>query len=369
MDAVESLMRIMLAHADVYLPIWGFSLFSIMRSFLQGCGLPTSCILYLMAPQGYGKTTAAKRLCQLFNDSNGMIADVYDAGSSAASIRNILMQARDRSVLFDDVFIGTNKVKQRERRDTAATLLRFAANETPLTKMVGTHEMSVSCAASLIVTGEIPLEASSDVTRCIIVRIPAPLTDTTDELRNVAATAMQGFLDWFAARYTEFHSKIQNDFNTFLIKRGSNREIRVQKSLFELHWLLCRFFEFSIDVGAVHSEDYKTLLPYAKQALAEVYRNIQRELYRINKRPPTLADAIVTGIRRKSLKRYEHCGCVCIRTDELTRYLRQIFNRSDLTDKQITSVLRQHNLLSLDRSGKSSKKSMASDFFIFQFHD
>lgn len=61
------------------------------------------------------------------------MADVYDAGSTMSAMERALMTTRDRSVLLDDIYIGTNKAKQRERLASAAALLRFAANETKRT--------------------------------------------------------------------------------------------------------------------------------------------------------------------------------------------------------------------------------------------
>lgn len=354
--ATEALLRAMIAHPDVYLPVWGYSLFAVMRSFLKDSGLPTACILYLIAPQGFGKTTVAKRLCQLFDDNSGMMADVYDAGSSVAAMRNVLMQARDRPILFDDVFIGTNKTKQRERRDNAAVLLRFAANETPLTKMHGKHETSVTCAASLIVTGEIPFEARSDVTRCVIVRIAHQLTGDTDKLRAVAATAMRGFLTWFGAHYATARLQIQRDFDGFIAEYRTKNEPRVQKSLFELHWLLGSFFDYAQEIGAIAASARQQLIAAAERALTQVWENIQRELRRIENRPPTLAEAIAVGIRSGTLPAFQHRGCACVRTENLTNYLQQLYRRSDLSDSCVTAALRQSNLLALDNTGKSTKK-------------
>ena len=197
--AVKQLLETFLPHLNVYLPVWAYALFSVCRSFLRDSGLSTACILYLIATQGFGKTATAKALCQLFDDSNGCITDVYDAGRWLSAMERALMTTRDRSVLLDDIYIGTNKAKQRERLASAAALLRFAANETKRTKTQGSKNVSVSCAAGLVVTGEIPMEASSDVTRCILVRIHKKLADPTnpvdlEALRHTAATAMQGFL-------------------------------------------------------------------------------------------------------------------------------------------------------------------------------
>ena len=134
--ATERLMESLWRQAEIYFPIWSYTLFAVCRSFLRENGLPTGCILYLIVPQGFGKTTAAKRLCQLFDDSAGMIADVYDAGSTTTALRDALTDARDRPVLLDDICLSTGSANQRKRHELAAQLVRYAANETPLTKKI-----------------------------------------------------------------------------------------------------------------------------------------------------------------------------------------------------------------------------------------
>lgn len=355
-EAVERLLQSLWRYADIYLPIWGFTLFSISRSFLQDCGLPTACILYLIAPQGFGKTTAARRLCQLFDDDTDMIADVFDAASTPSAMRDALTSARDRPVLLDDICLSTNRTKQRERRDLAAQLVRYAANETPIIKKTVRTASSAMCAASLVVTGEIPFEAKSDITRCIIVRIERQLTGDSDDLRIFAATAMQGFLAWFGCHYKEFRTQIQRDFQQFCEKELGRVEPRVQKSLFELHWLLTRFLDYSIEIGAAARSAKPALIEASEQALKKVWSNIQSELHRIETHPPTLAETISSGIRSQRLFAFRHAGCTCVRTDELVAYLQQVYRRSDLSAHYVTAELRRYNLISIDNSGKSTKK-------------
>lgn len=354
--ATERLMESLWRQAEIYFPIWSYTLFAVCRSFLRENGLPTGCILYLIAPQGFGKTTAAKRLCQLFDDSAGMIADVYDAGSTTTALRDALTDARDRPVLLDDICLSTGSANQRKRRELAAQLVRYAANETPLTKKSGKQSRIQVCAASLVVMGEIPFEARSDVTRCIIVRIQQQMTGDTDELRTAAATALQGFLEWFAARYEMLCIKIRQDFHDFCDKSMCKTEPRVQKNLFILHWLLCRFIEFSADVQAITESSQAVLAKKAAQALGTVWSNIQTELHRIENRPPSVIDAIVTGLQSHKLRVFHHNGCVCVRTSDLTEYLRQVYHPSDINAVKVTFALRKSNLLSLDNSGKSTKK-------------
>ena len=359
--AVEQLIETFMSNPQVYLPVWGYSLFSVCRSFLQDSGLSTACILYLIATQGFGKTATAKALCQLFDDSNGCITDVYDAGSTISAMERALMTTRDRSVLLDDIYIGTNKAKQRERLASAAALLRFAANETKRTKTQGSKNVSVSCAAGLVVTGEIPMEASSDVTRCIIVSIREKLAGSSnpvdlEALRHTAATAMQGFLAWFGESYEEFCSRIKIEMESQLAAVESAPNERVKKSLFELYWLLCRFSDYAEEVGAVSAVVKSEFVRATAQALTEVWHNIAEELRRIENRPKTIMAAIVSGVEQQAFGYSTHKGCICVKLSVLTEYLKKLYERSDLSEQYVAKWLNQCKLLSIDASGKSTKK-------------
>lgn len=359
--AGEQLIRTFEQHPDVYLPVWGYSLFSVCRSFLQDSGLPTACILYMIATQGFGKTATAKALCQLFDDSSGYIADVYDAGSTMSAMERALMTTRDRSVLLDDIYIGTNKAKQRERLASAAALLRFAANETKRTKTRGSKNVSVSCAAGLVVTGEIPLEASSDVTRCIIVRIREKLADSSnpvdlEALRHTAATAMQGFLSWFGERYETFRSRIQRDMDTQLSAVREDPNERVKKSLFELYWLLCRFADYAEEVKAISAVAKSKFVQATAYSLTQVWHNIAEELRRIENCPKTIRAAIISGVEQQAFSYSTHKGCICVKLPALTKYLQELYHRSDLSEQYVAKWLNQCKLLSIDASKKSTKK-------------
>ena len=359
--AVEQLIETFLPNLQVYLPVWAYALFSVCRSFLQDSGLPTACILYLIATQGFGKTATAKALCQLFDDASGCMADVYDAGSTMSAMERALMTTRDRSVLLDDIYIGTNKAKQRERLASAAALLRFAVNETKRTKTRGSKNISVSCAAGLVVTGEIPMEASSDVTRCIIVCIRKKLGGSgnpvdLEAVRHTAATAMQGFLAWFGERYEEFRSRIKIEMESQLAAVKSAPNERVKTSLFELYWLLCRFIDYAEEVGAIPAVAKCKFVQATAYSLTEVWHNITEELRRIENRPKTLQEAIVSGVRQRKFYAFRHNGCICVKLPALTKYLQALYRRSDLSKQYVAALLRQNNLLSVDASGKSTKK-------------
>ena len=315
----------------------------------------------MIATQGFGKTATAKALCQLFDASDGCMADVYDAGSTMSAMERALMTTRDRSVLLDDIYIGTNKAKQRERLASAAALLRFAVNETKRTKTRGSKNISVSCAAGLVVTGEIPMEASSDVTRCIIVHIRKKLGGSSnpvdlEALRHTAATAMQGFLAWFGERYEEFRSRIKIEMESQLAAVKSAPNERVKTSLFELYWLLCRFIDYAEEVGAIPAVAKCKFVQATAYSLTEVWHNITEELRRIENRPKTLQEAIVSGVRQRKFSAFQHKGCLCVKLPALTKYLQELYHRSDLSEQYVAKWLNQCKLLSIDASKKSTKK-------------
>ena len=220
---------------------------------------------------------------------------------------------------------------------------------------------SVSCAAGLVVTGEIPMEASSDVTRCILVRIRKKLADPTnpvdlEALRHTAATAMQGFLAWFGERYEEFRSRIKIEMESQLAVVKSAPNERVKKSLFELYWLLCRFIDYAEEVGAIPAVAKCKFVQATAYSLTEVWHNITEELRRIENRPKTLQEAIVSGVRQQKFYAFRHNGCICVKLPALTKYLQALYRRSDLSKQYVAALLRQNNLLSVDASGKSTKK-------------
>jgi len=205
------------------------------------------------------------------------------------------------------------------------------------------------------------MEASSDVTRCIIVRIREKLAGSSnpvdlESLRHTAATAMQGFLAWFGERYEEFRSRIKIEMESQLAAVKSAPNERVKKSLFELYWLLCRFFDYAEAVGAVSAVAKGEFVRATVQALTEVWHNIAEELRRIENRPKTIQEAIVNGVQQRKFSAFQHKGCICVKLPVLTQYLQDLYNRSDLSEQSVAALLRQYNLLSIDASGKSTKK-------------
>lgn len=166
---------------------------------------------------------------------------------------------------------------------------------------------------------------------------------------------MHEFLRWFGARYANFSTRLRTEFSAFM-EQAETRQTRVQSSIFTLHWLLSRFCDYALEVGAIAEDARVQLQTKAKQAFSLVWENMNNELRRIEARPPTRIDAIVSGVKAGQLSAFTHKGCVCVRAETLTEYLRQLYDRSNISISEVTAALRSANLLSLDASGKSTKK-------------
>jgi len=355
-EATEVLLTLLMNHPNTHLPVWMFTLFATLRSVIQSNGLPTTIVLYVMANQGFGKTELIKNLCILYDNSDTRKCDIYDAKSTSAAMRDALTEARDRVVLFDDVCKSTNRVKQRERRDTAADLIRAAANETTVVKKKGHSTVEEECTASLAITGEIPMETASDVTRCLIVEIKEPLTDNLDSIRTAAAAALKGYKTWFSQNYDNECKQLRNEYDVFRKDNRSTDLIRVRTSHFELKWLLQSFLRFAKAVGAISDDAAMQIVDAAAKALNEIWDNTRTTVEKIEKKPPLLSEVIYEGAEKNQFSCFVHDGCLCVKLHDLTTYLMKIYMRSDLSENQVSATLKENNMLSMDKSGDPTKK-------------
>ena len=156
--------------------------------------------------------------------------------------------------------------------------------------------------------------------------------------------------------YEEFRSRIKIEMESQLTAVKSAPNERVKKSLFELYWLLCRFFDYAEAVGAVSAVAKGEFVRATVQALTEVWHNIAEELRRIENRPKTIRAAIISGVEQHAFGYSTHKGCICVKLSVLTEYLKKLYDRSDLSEQYVATQLHQYNLLSIDASKKSTKK-------------
>lgn len=160
-----------------------------------------------------------------------------------------------------------------------------------------------------------------------------------------------------AERYEEFRSRIKIEMESQLAAVKSAPNERVKKSLFELYWLLCRFFDYAEAVGAVSAVAKGEFVRATAQALTEVWHNIAEELRRIENRPKTIQEAIVGGVQQRKFSAFQHKGCICVKLPVLTQYLQDLYNRSDLSRAICCSSCSANiTCCPSNASGKSTKK-------------
>ena len=352
--AVERLIQLLQRMPPFILPIYGFTLYAALRSIIREEGLPTACVLYLVGNQGYGKTTAAKNLCTLYDDASNRPADTFDARSTEAAMVDALAKARDRIILLDDVCRSTSTGNQRKRQNLAAYLTKAAANETPLVRKRGKETELVECTASLVITGEIPLESASDLTRCVTVEVDQRLTTGNKSDRAVAASALAGFLQWYSENAKQERVRLRSDFAAFETCDRSHREERLQKSLWELRWAFGSFLRFAKMCEAVSDRAETQIIGILDRSLQMIFT---RTLQRINSlQINRLETVLIDGAKAHQFPCFEHNGCLCVQSHDLTEYLQRVYHRHDLSVKDVTEHLRRRNLLYMDKSGKTTRK-------------
>lgn len=335
-----------------------FTLFSAMRSLLQQAGLPVNSILYITGTQGFGKSQLAKRYCTLFDDTTRQRpANAFDASSTFAGIRDALAQQRDMVVLLDDLCHSSVAREEAERQRLLSKLIRSATNITSFGKKAGNRNVEITCAAGLVVTAEMLPSAASELTRCVLLRLDHQLTDFEPDDRVFAAAAFQRFLEWFAARQAVELEQLRKDFDAFQAGVQNNREMRLQIALWQQSWVFDCFTRFAAEVGVLASKAAASMNRVFDSLLKKAWADTLDEIDRLTPvRPESLAAFTVQALQREGVPAIRHHGCLYVRLEELTQYLRCITRQPSLDPKAVSAALLSAGLLETDASGKNTKK-------------
>ena len=333
------------------LPAFAYTINAHLRSFWKLAVIETAGVLYLIGPQGYGKTTLAENFCTLY-DQETSIADKYDALSTPSALRHALADARDRVVLFDDICKSDNAQTRRQRMNNALDLLRLSANGSPIAKKCGNQTISLSCCADLVITGEFLTSEPSELTRCILLNIDKPHSGATAQDRMLASHALSTYLAWLVDHLQEELARA----SAFLTKW--NNSDRMEKNYLQLSFSFDSFLKAI--TSAVSSQRIHTLSSAADQIFQNCLENQKMYLKKLQAQQQPLLrplkEYILHGIQHQLLHPRFHDGVPCLTTEELLQFLRRFDPR--LQVNTMTELLRKEGLLYMDRSGKSSKKFM-----------
>ncbi len=170
-----------------------------LRSLIIESGVNVQAAGYIYGAQGVGKSTLAKRMASYIKEEDEVRpANFFDASSTNAALRDAMVTYHDLPVIVDDLCFSAGRQTERKRIETAAQLLRQAANDTMITKMsYDRQKINMYCGAGVIITAEFTLENASDITRCIM--FPMKETPELDERiqPELVCEAMLGLAEWF----------------------------------------------------------------------------------------------------------------------------------------------------------------------------
>ena len=93
--------------------------------------------------------------------------------------------------------------------------------------------------------------------------------------------------------------------------------------------------------------------------LQNIFNRTKERVVRLEKKSMAdLPSTIRVGAQLGLFEFVDHGGCICVRSEELTRYLQKYSERTDLSVNDVTAALRVHNLLRTDASNKATCKVM-----------
>lgn len=357
MESSERLIRALVSYGEYAIPVFAYTLYGVLHSVWSEANLPTACVLNLIGTQGFGKTTLARTFCALYDDSTGRIADFYDAQSTPASMREALSSARDRIVVVDDLCKSSSRREMQKRRDLTANLLRVAANESPISKMKGDAAASSVCSSGLVLTGELPLEVSSDVTRCVIIDVKRPLRNGNPDERIIAATAVENYIQWLCAHFSEEMDRLKHEYRLFDEADTTKHLWRLKKSLFQLDWAFNSFLRFSKNVGAISATAQQQFEKMSRNAAQKIFTYEETLVQKIeDSDPANWKRLILEGANKRAFPYKLKPDCLCIKLSDLTKFFRHVLHNPGLQEQEMVRKLKEQNLLLMDKSGKSTKK-------------
>lgn len=336
------------------IPAYSYTLFSSLRSRWEEVDLPSGAVLFIVGKSGTGKTTLAKNFCQVFDYESGGIADYWDAEASQAALTDALYEARDRTVLYDDICKSTTTAEERNRMDRAANLLRHVANGTDRGKKSGQETVRHICRAGLVITAEKVPTIWSELSRCILLQVERFQIGGTSMDRELAAGMLRGYLEWFARHDDRELENLRHSKAVFTTDRYPGLT-RLYTSMMQLNWCFESFMRFLETIPSC-----RAYIGEQQNKTAQIYRQLfEKEVQLIRSMEQSrlpIEKQILIGLQSKQLPCTMHKESYCIRFDALMAFLRQSMQDPALSERRISTYLRANQLIDTDASQRVSKK-------------
>ena len=210
--------------------------YSVIRSFILESGGDFQGVGYILGPSAVGKTVLAKRVFGFVVDkdsSHSRPAYIFESGASESSLLDAMVSARDFPVVLDDIAISASRASQQKRVDLAANIIREGANASKISKMAPNRKrVDLECVATVVITAELPIQAMSELNRCILIPVRKPLNLPDELTPSLMGASILSFLQYFTAMHTaESMRSLPNNLESIIpSKLSAGLDKRVQKN-------------------------------------------------------------------------------------------------------------------------------------------
>ncbi len=325
-----------------------------LRSLIIESGVNVQAAGYIYGAQGVGKSTLAKRMAAYIKEEDEVRpANFFDASSTNAALRDAMVTYHDLPVIVDDLCFSAGRQTERKRIETAAQLLRQAANDTMITKMsYDRQKINMYCGAGVIITAEFTLENASDITRCIM--FPMKKTPKLDDRiqPELVCEAMLDLAEWFQINGEKQLEKLKQDITDYN-SNDTKMDNRMRTNYAALNWSLNCLMLAAEEKGISQSianaviENYRTAESNALALQNDLLEQIERSKPKGNI-AYLLYEAYAEGLFRmakKAEKLEVKDGIIwqdnfCLRKAPLENYIRKQPGYHDFTITKITQYLK-----------------------------
>lgn len=376
-EAVVQLCQRLKQHDDVLVPLWGFVIFSSLRSCVRRLNLTTLPSLAIVGGQNLGKTTMAQRYLLLYDDTlrSGHCWAQLDAHSTPAATIDRVSLYRDQVVLVDDLAKSASATERRTRLELIAEVLRFASNDVDRIRMKSNWKVEERfCQAGLAFTGEFQMDNPSDLTRLVSVELHEQLRGGSDSDRRLAATAFHHLLLWLLPRLDNEIDELRHALD--MVTTGT--DIRLRKNRIVLLRAIRLFYSFAEGIGAVTENYSNQAAVRAGNILSGLLDRQCRCVEQMTHPAPegNLSWYILQGYRsntfhvvtRKMICDERDCiverDALCIRANTLLHFFHTVTPYHTLTKTDMGRQLIEEGGLSRGRERRSARKKVCGHRYL-----
>lgn len=332
--SLQPLIPLLLSVPKQALLVLAYVILSSIRSLVLEAEIDLQAVLYIVGGQGLGKTTLATRLAGIYEHTkNHSKVGVIQAGSTTAAAESLMLALRDQPMVVDDLCLSAGKETERKRRELGAKLVRQGAGRIPIIKRSGKKISENPCEAGLILTAEFSLQNLSDLTRCLIVPVNKKMDLPNSLTPELIGEAVRQFSNSFASHCGDEINRFKSVLSEQT--KDSEMDVRMVKNYKCLCAVFAAFVRFLPNLGATDNI-CSGLIKRMDSAVEDAKCEHMTMVRRLNESIPigNLSFIIFDGLEnhafdltKKVEKLGKHGGIIwkgdlCLRKEELTRYVR-----------------------------------------------